>query len=511
MKRGWMRTAGFVLAVTVLTLAAGTDVAMAQETEEKQRQEQQKQAEQQQLKAQAEYEKARQAEHQAQAAQEARRAYERVIVSQAGGGSYLGVRIAEVDDEAASRLGMSDPHGVLVSEVVEDTPAAEAGLQADDVLVSWNGTRLESIAQLQRQMKETPAGRSVRFGVFRDGREQQIAVTLAESSSNLAWVGAPEALARIEEMQPHLEDMQIHIREMEPQLEELRARLKEEQGRVRVFTPEGEGAYSVIIGGRGRMGVSLQSLGDQMAEYFGVDGGALITNVREDSPAAAAGLKAGDVIVQIAGETVEGPGDASRLVGDREPGPVDVRVMRDGQERTITVQLDEKQSNVWCSEDGECEEWAEQLRGFAQDFSTEFTDEFATEFSNNWTEWAAEYSDNWHAWAEEHSGDWEEWAAEYSDQWKDWAEHMKEWAAEWKHEYGDDGTGHVEIEPGMLQSFRVAPSAGGRIVVSPNVRALRVAPNVRVRTVTPQTLRLRSAPNIRIQRAPHIEVGVLEI
>ena len=104
----------------------------------------------------------------------------------------------------------------------------------------------------------------------------------------------------------------------------------------------------------GRLGVGIQTLEPQLAEYFGLGErtGVLITTVKEESPAAKAGLKAGDVIIAVDGEDIDGTGDVSRLVWDAEAGPVAIRILRDRDERTVTVDLPEAE-NTWKSDDGE--------------------------------------------------------------------------------------------------------------------------------------------------------------
>ena len=354
MKRGFIRMLGGALAVAALTVAMttwGRATAQEKETQET-----------------------------AKEAQERERAPERArfsIVTTLGGGAYLGVRVADLDEEMAEEIGLSDVHGVRVEEVVEDGPAAEAGLRDGDVLVRWNGTRLESLAQLQRHLRETPSGRTVRLGVYRDGREEEIAVELGERSSSWTGVG-PRVFAgpRAVRIAPD------RLRRVEP------VRLR--AGNI------------FVVGGRGRMGVSISSLSDQLADYFGVEGGALITEVREETPAERAGLRAGDVIVEIAGEEIEDPGDVLGALRDREAGPVTVRVVRDGEERNFTVELEERHGAISC--DGEeCGEWA-------------------ARWGEAWGDWAEGLSDRWEAWAEEHEDVWEEWGS----RWEEWAEQLED-------------------------------------------------------------------------------------
>ncbi len=235
----------------------------------------------------------------------------------AGSGAYLGVRIRDVDAERADEAGLDSEHGVYVDEVTEDGPAAEAGLEAGDVLVAWNGERLESVAQLQRLIRETPPGRTVELTVVREGGRRSVSVELGDRAD----------AAR-----------ELRVFTMPREREALRGRVREDM-RDRLVAPAQ--VHVGILGARPRLGVSIQSLGEQLAEYFGVEDGALVVSVNEDSPAEAAGMRAGDVIIAIDGGDVDDPGDVGRLLYDRDAGPVEVRVMRDGSERTLTVELEE--------------------------------------------------------------------------------------------------------------------------------------------------------------------------
>src|SRR5258708_10143382 len=99
----------------------------------------------------------------------------------------------------------------------------------------------------------------------------------------------------------------------------------------------GEGGFAFGFGGNRRIGVSTQPLTKQLADYFGVkDGGLLITSVNDNSPAAKAGLKAGDVITAVDGEKVTSPGDVSRAISKKEDGPVSLTIIRYRNTRTVT-------------------------------------------------------------------------------------------------------------------------------------------------------------------------------
>jgi membrane-associated protease RseP (regulator of RpoE activity) len=93
------------------------------------------------------------------------------------------------------------------------------------------------------------------------------------------------------------------------------------------------------FGNHRRIGVSTMQLTKQLADYFGIgDGkGVLVTSVTDDSPAAKAGLKAGDVITAIDGVQVEGAGDLARGINKKKEGDVTLTVIRNKNHRTITV------------------------------------------------------------------------------------------------------------------------------------------------------------------------------
>ncbi len=231
-------------------------------------------------------------------------------------GAWLGVRIEEVDEETVQRLRLPEERGARIDDVVEDGPASAAGLREDDVIVRWNDQRVESAVQLQRLVRETPPGRTAQLGVVRDGQEREIRVELAERE-----------MPRVSVRPPRPGDA--------PRAERLRARMRDGLGPME--------RAGFVFARRARLGISLQSLTPQLGEYFGVEDGrgALVAGVREDTPAARAGLRAGDVILRVGDREVESPADVVRGIHRRDAGPVELRILRDGQERTLTVELEE--------------------------------------------------------------------------------------------------------------------------------------------------------------------------
>jgi serine protease Do len=91
---------------------------------------------------------------------------------------WLGVSIAEVPDEEVAKLGLKEPRGVLIRQVVAGQPADQGGIKANDVVVSVDGAPVEGPRDLQRIISSTPVGKSVKISLLREGKEQEVAVTV---------------------------------------------------------------------------------------------------------------------------------------------------------------------------------------------------------------------------------------------------------------------------------------------------------------------------------------------
>src|SRR3981081_2884710 len=84
-----------------------------------------------------------------------------------GTSSYLGVDIADISSDRLGTLKLKEEQGVEVTMVDQDAPAGKAGIKEHDVILTMNGTAIESGAQLRRMIHEMPAGRLVTFGISR--------------------------------------------------------------------------------------------------------------------------------------------------------------------------------------------------------------------------------------------------------------------------------------------------------------------------------------------------------
>jgi len=221
------------------------------------------------------------------------------------GMTWLGVRIEEVSESKASALKMKEPHGALVTSVEESSPAQRAGLKEDDVVISYQGERVESAASLRRFVRETPAGRNVSVGVIRDGSERTFKVTIENRSHGRSDLRGPGGW-------PGFKFKEFKIPGMK------------------------------WVGSGPRLGVAVDELNDQLAEYFGVKAGdgVLVTEVFAGTPAEKAGIKAGDVILRVDGQRIENSGDIHDAIHDKSGKDVDVMIMRDHRETTLKVTLE---------------------------------------------------------------------------------------------------------------------------------------------------------------------------
>jgi serine protease Do len=94
-----------------------------------------------------------------------------------GGPSWLGVTLSDVDAEKMRELKLSGEYGVVIENVSEESPAARAGLQKGDIIVSFGGERVRSVTQITRLVRETPAGRKVAVEIVRAGQARTVEVT----------------------------------------------------------------------------------------------------------------------------------------------------------------------------------------------------------------------------------------------------------------------------------------------------------------------------------------------
>jgi serine protease Do len=240
------------------------------------------------------------------------------------GGSFLGVYTEDVSKENMGRYNLREVRGVGITQVAKDSPAEKAGLRKDDVILRFDGENVTSTRKLTRLVSEVAPDQSVRLGISRGGSEQEVSVTIGKRNESM---NAGEGFRAFPPMQA---------------MPDLPGLITPDGRGGNVWKWEGPGQGDGMVfafGNNRRIGVSTMQLTKQLADYFGIaDGqGVLVTSVAEDSPAAKAGIKAGDVITAVDGEKVDGAGDVARGINKKKEGDVTLTVIRKGNQRTITV------------------------------------------------------------------------------------------------------------------------------------------------------------------------------
>lgn len=234
------------------------------------------------------------------------------------GGAFLGIQPEEINRENMSRYGLSQPRGVGVGNVSKDSPAERAGIKKGDVILQFDGEPVTSTRRLLRLIGEAAPEQTVRLTVSRNGSEQQLTVALGKREAARAG-----SFGLVTPTPPG--QFEFEFPPSAPRA-------------PRVWGAEPPEAFSFGFGSNRRVGVMTTPLTKQLADYMGVsDGkGLLVTSVSENSPAAKAGLKAGDVITEVNGAAVENVGDFVREL-NRKEGDVTLTVVRDKSRRTIKV------------------------------------------------------------------------------------------------------------------------------------------------------------------------------
>ncbi|HLZ40480.1 MAG TPA: PDZ domain-containing protein [Candidatus Sulfotelmatobacter sp.] len=235
---------------------------------------------------------------------------------ESGTSSYLGVDIADLTSERLSQLKLKEEKGVEVTMVDQDAPAGKAGIKEHDVILSMNGTAIESGAQLRRMIHETPAGRLVTLGLSRDGQPMTVKVQLADKHKEFAWA-TPRPDVHFQMPEIHVPDIDIPAINM------------------------------VMTTTSARSGLMVENITPQLGEFFGVKNGngVLVRSVEKGSRAEKAGFRAGDVIVKVNDHAVHDTSDFAHGMKSRSGNSVNVGLMRDKKELNLTLTLPERKES----------------------------------------------------------------------------------------------------------------------------------------------------------------------
>ena len=221
------------------------------------------------------------------------------------GGAQIGVALRDLDAED-QKTGKA-AGGVMVESVETDSPAAKAGLKANDVIVEFDGERVRSSRQFARLVQETVPGRSVQMAAMRDGQRVPLTITPRESGGPFKFDRVEGALAKV----------------------------------APVPVPKsGTFPFAVYVAA-GQLGVSVTELPTQLAEYFGTKDGVLVTSVADNSIAGKTGVKAGDVITSLDGGSINDGADLRRRAQRLEPGDeFTLGIVRDKKPLTLKGKME---------------------------------------------------------------------------------------------------------------------------------------------------------------------------
>jgi hypothetical protein len=234
---------------------------------------------------------------------------------EAHSGAYLGVQISAVTPQRASALKLQESSGAIITYVDRDGPACHAGLVENDVVVAFDGSKVDGPEQLQGLIHASPPQKTVTLTVVHNGQRKDVKVTLG-SWNVMSHARAMPAIVLGNPPPPH------------------------------AYPPDLEIPSFTVLSAR--QGLVVESLSPQLSDFFGVPRGhgVLVRSVEGGSPAAASGLKAGDIILKVNNETVHDMADWQRGMHVQST-KVSVSIWRDKHEQTVVINVPGPGDNSW--------------------------------------------------------------------------------------------------------------------------------------------------------------------
>jgi serine protease Do len=220
---------------------------------------------------------------------------------------YLGVGAADLTDERVKALNLKDSHGVEITVVGPDTPAAKAGIKENDVILEVNGKAVENNLLFQTLIRATPPGTKIGLTVWRNGAKQSLTATLDARNDFPLGPAIPLGPGAAPPMPP--------------------------------IPPNALAPFPAFPSDTPVVGFWGEALGPQLAEYFGVKQGVLVESVNPNTPASRAGLKAGDVVTKVNGTPVTSAREIIGLVHISGKKSVSFTVVRNKKEMMLNVEI----------------------------------------------------------------------------------------------------------------------------------------------------------------------------
>ncbi|MBS1813033.1 MAG: PDZ domain-containing protein [Acidobacteria bacterium] len=214
-------------------------------------------------------------------------------------GAFLGVYLADVNEAKARDLRLSEARGAIVGKVLENSPAAKAGLRENDVILSFDDQAIQMATNVYVLLNETLPESRVMLKIMREGVERDVTVIVGER-----------------------------------------------QGGIDSTAPNPEPYHRTKTW---RLGVKVAPLSPQLAEFFGVSGnaGSLVTEVEPRTLADRAGIKAGDCLLTLNGEPVPLSTDLNRTFNEiftKANNKITVKIVRDRKEQELVVKSEESEN-----------------------------------------------------------------------------------------------------------------------------------------------------------------------
>lgn len=221
--------------------------------------------------------------------------------SDAHKGGWLGVSIQDITPKIAKKKDLKSDEGAYVNDVVEKSPADSAGVKEGDVIVEFNGRKIDDADDLLRAVQKANAGSKTKIVVMRNNEKKSLDIAVGK----------------------------------------LRRRHMNEG-----FTVTAPRAPRMAIFAKSRMwGLRLSELNDQLGEYFGAPNGKglLVENVEKKSTGEKAGFKAGDVITKVNKSSVEDIRDLNEAAEDADKGDkLEIEILRKGADKVLTIEIEER-------------------------------------------------------------------------------------------------------------------------------------------------------------------------
>lgn len=179
---------------------------------------------------------------------------------------YLGVNIQTITPELAKALEVAEQNGALVADVIADSPAQKAGIERGDIIINYNGQEIKDSHDLPVKVAATPVGEEVQLTVLRDGKEKQLLLSVGELAADDSFHGKPDSASK------------------------------------------------------GKWGLQLHDLDENVAKQLRLDvqEGVAIVGVEPGSAASEAGLRKGDVIIEVNRHAVDSVSAVKKQLGDAQ-------------------------------------------------------------------------------------------------------------------------------------------------------------------------------------------------